>query len=94
MAAYGYYNQLQINFRKFWFSSDVDSTWVDFINNSMFINQGLSLFLVKGPDGMETISASYLVNLANQLSHIPNESPTRKIAKIFNLQLQQLKTAK
>ena len=53
MAVYGYYNQLQINFTEnSGFPSDVDSTWVDFINNSMFINQGLSLLVKKGPDGV------------------------------------------
>ena len=42
MAVYGYYNQLQINFTE---NSGLPSTWVDFINNSMFIKQSLSLLV-------------------------------------------------
>lgn len=41
-----------------------------------------------------TMSTSDLISLINQLSHTPDKSPQRKITKIFNLQLQQIKDLK
>ena len=42
--------------------------------------------------GWVTMSSSDAVNLVYQLSHILEESSKRKINKILNLQLKQMKT--
>ena len=55
---------------------------------------GLSLLVKRTRVEWETMSTPVLVNLANQLSHTLDESSKRKTAKIFNLQLQQIKAPK
>ena len=85
-----------IDFRLFFkenagLSTDVDSTWVAF--NSILINVlcwDLSLLVKKTRREWETMSTPDLVNLANQLSHIFDESHKRKNSKILNLQLLQM----
>lgn len=84
-----YYNLLLIFFKKnSGLLSDVDSTQISF--NLMFINglnQDLSLLVKRIRMEWKSISTPDLVNLANQRSRIPDESPKRKTAKILNLQL-------
>lgn len=64
------------------------------IFNSVFINLlnwELSLLTERTRIYWETMSISDLVNLANQLSHTPDEPPGKKPAKILSLQLWKMK---
>ena len=89
---------LTIDFRLFLkkilaFFSDADSTRVAF--NFMLINElncDLSLLVKRTRMEWETTPIPDLVNLANQLSQTPDESPQKNMAKI--LQLQQMKGPK
>ena len=84
-----------IDFRLFFkenagLSTDVDSTWVAF--NSILINVlcwDLSLLVKKTRREWETMSTPDLVNLANQLSHIFDESHKRKNSKIQVMPIRQ-----
>lgn len=95
-TVHDYYNQLHIIFKE---NSDIpldiDFTQVDF--NTMFtngLNWDSSLLVTRIRMEWETVSILDLVNVANQLSPTPNESPQRETAKILNLQPQQKKAPK
>ena len=88
---------ITINFRMFFkeksgLPSDDNFTWGD--SNSVFINVlnwEVSLLTKRTRIHWKTMSISDLVNLANQLSHTPDESPGKKPAKILSLQLRKMK---
>ena len=88
---------ITINFRMYFkeksgLPSDDNFTWWD--SNSTFINVlnwEVSLLTKRTGIHWKTVSISNLVDLANQLSHTPDESPRKKPAKILSLQLWKMK---